>query len=167
MQVVEVFSREYLHTDTFLNNNLMPKHVMSSKNSSHQREEEVFQELRRRWLQDGRTAYGLMSGKEYWFVHCPRCMTNGATMCTGSQGNRVYVCPECRKCFPMGELVKHYAPDLSEILWGRRNGIISGRPTGKRASNAHERKRWAQEQRKRFLSAPGDSADSFGNGDGC
>lgn len=145
----------------------MLKHAMSSKNSISQREEEVFQELKRRWLQDGRKAYGMMSGKEYWFVRCPSCMKNGASMGTGDQGNRVLVCPECKKCFPMGELVKHYASDLSEMLWGRRKGTLSGRPSGKRASDAEDRKRWAQDQRKRFLSAPGDSADPFDQGDGC
>jgi len=134
--------------------------VMPRRNSSSQREEEVFQELKRRWLQPERKPYGKMHGKEYWFVRCPSCMTNGASMGTGSKGNRVLVCPTCKKCFPMGQLVKHYAPDLSETLWGRK-GTLSGRPAGKRASDADERKRWAQEQRRRFLSGPGDSADPF------
>ena len=134
--------------------------VMPRRNSSSQSEEEVFQELKRRWLHPERKPYGQMNGKQYWFVRCPRCMTNGASMGTGSKGNRVLVCPTCEKCFPMGQLVKHYAPDLSETLWGRK-GTLSGRPAGKRASDADERKRWAQEQRRRFLSGPGDSADPF------
>ena len=144
----------------------MLKHVMSSKNSSSQREEEVFQELKRRWLQPERKPYGLMDGKQYWFVRCPKCSKGGARMGTGSHGNRVLKCHSCQKVMPMGELVKHYAPDLSDALWGHK-GTISGRPAGKRASDAEDRKRWAQDQRKRFLSAPGDSADPFDQGDGC
>ena len=87
----------------------MPNDVMPRRNSSSQSEEEVFQELKRRWLQPERKPYGKMHDKEYWFVRCPRCMTNGASMGTGSKGNRVLVCPTCEKCFPMGQLVKHYA----------------------------------------------------------
>lgn len=79
----------------------------------------------------------------------------------GKQGNHVLVCPTCKQCYPTGQLVKHYAPDLAEMLWGPGKGTISGRTRGKGASDAEERKRWAQEQRKRFLSAPGDSADPF------
>ena len=75
-------------------------------------------------------------------------------MGTGSQGNRVLKCNSCNTFMPMGQLVKHYAPDLSDVLW-------TCRPPGKRASDADERKRWAQEQRRRFLSGPGDSADPF------
>lgn len=86
-------------------------------------------------------------------------------MGTGSQGNRVLKCHSCNVVMPMGQLVKHYAPDLSETLWGRK-GTLIGRPAGKRASDADERKRWAQEQRRRFLSAPADSADPFGNSEG-
>ena len=134
--------------------------VMLRRNSSSQREEEVFQELKRRWLQPDRKPYGLMDGKQYWFVRCPKCSKGGARMGTGSQGNRVLKCHSCNTVMPMGQLVKHYAPDLSETLWGRK-GTLSGRPAGKRASDADERKRWAQEQRRRFLSGPGDSADPF------
>ena len=126
--------------------------VMPRRNSSSQREEEVFQELKRRWLQPERKPYGLMDGKQYWFVRCPKCSKGGARMGTGSQGNRVLKCHSCKTVMPMGQLVKHYAPDLSDVLWTRR-------PPGKRASDAEERKRWAQEQRKRFLGRPGDSAD--------
>jgi len=133
---------------------------MPGRNSSSQREEEVFQELMRRWFQTDRKPYGLMHDKEYWFVRCPQCSKGGARMGTGSQGNRVLKCHSCNTVMPMGQLVKHYAPDLSETLWGRK-GTLSGRPPGKRASDADERKRWAQEQRRRFLSGPGDSADPF------
>jgi len=140
----------------------MINHIMARKNSSSQREEEVFQELNTRWLQPDRKAYGLMDGKQYWFVRCPKCSKGGDRMGTGSQGNRVLKCHSCQKVMPMGELVKHYAPDLSDVLWGSK-GTLSGRPAGKRASDADERKRWAQEQRRRFLSATADSADPFGN----
>ena len=81
-------------------------------------------------------------------------------MGTGIQGNRVLKCHSCNTVMPMCQLVKHYAPDLSVTLWGRK-GTLSGRPAGKRASDSDERKRWAQEQRRRFLSGPGDSADPF------
>ena len=113
--------------------------VMPRRNSSSQREEEVFQELKRRWLHPDRKPYGLMDGKQYWFVRCPKCSKGGSRMGTGSQGNRVLKCHSCNTVMPMGQLVKHYAPDLSETLWGRK-GTISGRPAGKRASDADERK---------------------------
>lgn len=127
---------------------------MARKNSSNQREEEVFQELKTRWLQPDRKAYGLMDGKQYWFVRCPKCSKGGDHMGTGSQGNRVLKCHSCKEVMPMGQLVKHYAPDLSDVLWTRT-------PPGKRASDAEERKRWAQDQRRRFLGRPGDSPDPF------
>ena len=141
--------------------------VMTRRNGSSQSEEEVFQELKRRWLQPERKPYGKMHDKEYWFVRCPKCSKGGARMGTGSQGNRVLKCHSCKTVMPMGQLVKHYAPDLAEVLWGAGKGTISGSTRGKGASDAEERKRWAQEQRKRFLSAPGDSADPFGNREGC
>lgn len=114
--------------------------VMPRRNSSSQREEEVFQELKRRWLQPDRKPYGLMDGKQYWFVRCPKCSKGGARMGTGSQGNRVLKCHSCNTVMPMGQLVKHYAPDLAETLWGPGKGTISGRTRGKGASDAEERK---------------------------
>ena len=82
-------------------------------------------------------------------------------MSIGKQGNHVLVCPTCKQCYPTGQLVKHYSPDLAEMLRGPGKGTISGRTRGKGASDAEERKKWAQEQRKRFLRAPGNSADPF------
>ena len=49
---------------------------------------------------------------------------------------------------------------ISKMLFGDVEGL-SGPPAGKRASDADERKQWAQEQRRRFLGRPGDSADPF------
>ena len=47
--------------------------VISGRDSSSQSEEEVFQQLERRWLQSERKPYGKMHDKEYWFVRCPKC----------------------------------------------------------------------------------------------
>ena len=93
MQVVEVFSREYQYVDVYWNNSSMLNDVMPRRNSSSQREEEVIQELKRRWLHPDRKPYGLMDGKQYWFVRCPKCSKGGARMGTGSQGNRVLQVP--------------------------------------------------------------------------
>ena len=123
--------------------------------------EQVFDAMRQRWLDTSMPKGKKMNGQPSWYVKCPQCNHGGARMGIGKQGNHVLVCPTCKQCYPTGQLVKHYAPDLAETLWGPGKGTISGRTRGKGASDAEERKRWAQEQRKRFLSAPGDSADPF------
>jgi len=123
--------------------------------------ERVFDALRQRWLDRSMPKGKKMNKQPSWFVKCPQYNHGGARMGIGENGNHVLLCPTCKQCFPMGALVKHYAPDLAETLWGPGKGTISGRTRGKGASDAEERKRWAQEQRKRFLSAPGDSADPF------
>ena len=132
-----------------------------------QAEQQVFDALRDRWLDRSMPKGKKMNEQPSWFVKCPQCNHGGARMgIAKNHRNHVLLCPTCMKCYPLGSLVKHYAPDLAETLWGPGKGTISGRARGKGASDADERKRWAQERRTRFLSAPADSADPFGNSEG-
>ena len=71
-------------------------------------DQEIFEELKNRWktpidrLTASQQKPQQMNNHPAWYVTCPKCQKVGSRMGTGDQGDYVLLCPNCKKCFPLG-----------------------------------------------------------------
>jgi len=81
-------------------------------------EQEIFEELKTRWktpidrLTASQQKSQQINNHPAWYVTCPKCQKVGSRMGTGDRGDYVLLCPNCEKCFPLGQLIKEFAQDI-------------------------------------------------------
>ena len=86
-------------------------------------DQEIFNELISRWktpnhqLNASQQRPQTINGLPAWHVNCPKCQKVGSRMGIGDKGGYVLLCPNCKKCYPLGQLVKEFASDLHFVDW--------------------------------------------------
>ena len=148
-------------------NTFMPKYT----------DQEIFEELKNRWItpKDKLTASQQkdqkINNRPAWYVTCPKCQKVGSRMGYGAQGNHVLLCPNCDQCYPLGQLVKEFAPDLHFQLTRSTTDRPFEKPRKPKTSHKRnkplsseeraERKQLAREMRKQLIISPRESSNPF------
>ena len=140
-------------------------------------DQEIFEELKNRWktpeakLNASQSKPQRMNGSPAWYITCPKCQKVGSRMGHGKQGNYVLLCPNCDKCYPVGQLVKEFAPDLhfevtratTDRPYEKASNTKTSHPRKPRRSveEREELKRQAREVRRGLMISPTESSNPF------
>jgi hypothetical protein len=140
-------------------------------------DQEIFEELMRRWitpkhkLSNSQQNNQEINKKPAWHVTCPKCQKVGSRMGYGEHGNHVLLCPNCEQCYPLGQLVKEFAPDLYFQITRSTSDRPFEKPRKPKTSHKRneplsaeeraERKQLAREMRRQLIISPRESSNPF------
>ena len=140
-------------------------------------DQEIFDELKKRWitpthkLTASQQKDQKINNRPAWYVTCPKCQKVGSRMGYGVQGNHVLLCPNCGQCYPLGQLVKEFAPDLHFQITRSTTDrpfeqAIKPKTSHKRneplsAAERAERRQLAHEGRRKLIISPRESSNPF------
>jgi len=143
-------------------------------------DQEIFEELKERWitpkhkLSTSQQIDQEINNRPAWYVTCPKCQKVGSRMGYGEQGNHVLLCPNCERCYPLGQLVKEFAPDLHFQITRstiERPFEQATKPKTSHKRNAPisdeeraERKQLACETRRKMIISSSESSNPFPKG---
>lgn len=140
-------------------------------------DQEIFDELKSRWrtpndlLTASQQIPQTINGLPAWHVNCPKCHKVGSRMGIGDRGGYVLLCPNCKKCFPLGQLVKEFASDLHFEVTRATSDRPYEKPTKTKTSHPRQPKksteereelrRQARELRRKLIISPAESSNPF------
>lgn len=140
-------------------------------------DQEIFNELISRWktpnqqLNASQQRPQTINGLPAWHVNCPKCQKVGSRMGIGDKGGYVLLCPNCKKCYPLGQLVKEFASDLHFEITRATSDRPYEKPTKTKTSHPRkpiktteereERRREAKELRRKLIISPRESSNPF------